>query len=367
MSRCSCRVLLINRQNIAGAPVILKGITSDLQRLNLVQNTIRYSQPSLIQILLNIEIMSILVKYFIPFRLFKDSFVRGSRQQSLTKILFRPQQLTQKQRPLSSFLINRIGNIVEEELGQINPFFRFSSSQAFKAYSLLQDIAYSSLNRGVLPLISLILQLYSRCRGSLLASFREKTSLKSQSLGRSSFVRSSCSGRDSWQSMSLIITENTLYPLQIYTKQAWRDIAAMLTFSSLAGRAGRYLRRALSEPLGRHIQKHCSRPRGRLPRGVKRVSSDNRGQIDATLNSEPSKQQGIALKIYPASVGFAGIGRVPGKRILVGTTNRRSDSLRMDCVQRTDKQAHGLYAAYDEGHSCPGTLQAYRRSEHCSI
>ena len=90
-------------------------------------------------------------------------------------------------------------------------------------------------------------------RGSLLASFREKTSLKSQSLGRSSFVRSSCLGRDSQQSMSSIVTENTLYPLQIYAKQAWRDIAAMLTFSSLAGYIGRYFRRALSSTLYRAL------------------------------------------------------------------------------------------------------------------
>ena len=78
-------------------------------------------------------------------------------------------------------------------------------------------------------------------------------SLKSQSSSRSSFVRSSCLGRDSWQSMSLIVTENTLYPLQIYIKQARRDIAVMLTFSSPAGYIGRYLRRALSSILYRAL------------------------------------------------------------------------------------------------------------------
>ncbi len=90
----------------------------------------------------------------------------------------------------------------------MNPFFRFSSSQAFKACSSLRDMAYNGPNGGVLPSISLMSWSYGRCGGSLSASFGEKTSSKSKSSGGSSFFRSGWSGRDSWRSMSSIVTEN---------------------------------------------------------------------------------------------------------------------------------------------------------------
>ena len=54
------------------------GITNDLYNPNRVRKAVRYSNPSFTYMLLNAEIMSIFVKYFIPFRLFKDSLIKGS-------------------------------------------------------------------------------------------------------------------------------------------------------------------------------------------------------------------------------------------------------------------------------------------------
>ena len=64
---------------MAGALVSLNSITSDSYNPNRVRNVVRYFNPSFTRILLNAEMILILVKYLIPFRLFKDSLIKGSR------------------------------------------------------------------------------------------------------------------------------------------------------------------------------------------------------------------------------------------------------------------------------------------------
>ena len=63
---------------MVGALASPKGITNDSNKLKRVRNAVRYSYPSLTLISLNAVIMSTLKKYFIPFKLFKVSLIRGS-------------------------------------------------------------------------------------------------------------------------------------------------------------------------------------------------------------------------------------------------------------------------------------------------
>ena len=56
----------MNLWNVAGALVSLNSITNDSKRPKRVRKVVRYLYPSFIRTLLNTEMISIFVKYFIP-------------------------------------------------------------------------------------------------------------------------------------------------------------------------------------------------------------------------------------------------------------------------------------------------------------
>lgn len=140
----------MNLQNVAGAPVSLNGITSDSKSPKRVRKAVRCSCPSFFRTLLNAEIMSIFVKYFIPLRLFRVSLISRSGYRSLTEISFRAQQSIHKQSPPLGFLIKRTGEVTCKELSQMNPLARFSSSQVQSVCNSSQDIEQILLNRSFL-------------------------------------------------------------------------------------------------------------------------------------------------------------------------------------------------------------------------
>jgi hypothetical protein len=69
----------MNLCQVPGALVSPNGITRDSNKPSFVQKAVRYSRPFLIQMLLKAATISTFKKYLIPFRLFRVSFVRGSR------------------------------------------------------------------------------------------------------------------------------------------------------------------------------------------------------------------------------------------------------------------------------------------------
>jgi hypothetical protein len=75
---------------VAGALVSPKGITRDLNRLSFMRKAVRYSSPFLIYMLLKAVTILILEKYFIPFRAFSVSRVRGRGYLSFLEIAFSP-------------------------------------------------------------------------------------------------------------------------------------------------------------------------------------------------------------------------------------------------------------------------------------
>jgi hypothetical protein len=68
----------MNLWKVVGAPVRLKGITRDSNSLKQVRNAVSFLCPSFIRTLLNVEIMSILEKNFMPSKLFRVSLISGS-------------------------------------------------------------------------------------------------------------------------------------------------------------------------------------------------------------------------------------------------------------------------------------------------
>ena len=59
---------------------------------------------------------------------------------------------------------------IGDKLALINPLSRYLSKYFRSTLSLFQDIPYRGLNLGSFPSLIIILQLYSRCSGSLLVS-----------------------------------------------------------------------------------------------------------------------------------------------------------------------------------------------------
>ncbi|KYG39825.1 hypothetical protein M433DRAFT_301030, partial [Acidomyces richmondensis BFW] len=141
-SRYWRRVSLINLWKVAGAPVSPNGITKDSNRPKRVRKAVRYSCPSFIRILLKADTISILEKYFIPCRLFRVSLISGNGYRSFTEMLLRDRKSIQSRNPPPGFFTNKTGEATGEELGRINPFFRFSSNHSRRALSSSRDIEY---------------------------------------------------------------------------------------------------------------------------------------------------------------------------------------------------------------------------------
>jgi len=66
--------------------------------------------------LLKAEIISIFEKYFIPYKLFRVSLIRGSRYLSFSNILLIIRKSIYSLSPPLGFLIKSIGEVVAEEL-----------------------------------------------------------------------------------------------------------------------------------------------------------------------------------------------------------------------------------------------------------
>ena len=124
-------------------------------------------------IILRLRVYSNLVEGLVDIKLYKDLsstyqakvlLSRGSGQQSLQVILFSLQQLIQKQSPLFSFLIKRIGMVKGAQLGLIKPLPRLLIRYYFRAYNLVIDYLQRGLKLRVfsLPCLISILQSYSR-------------------------------------------------------------------------------------------------------------------------------------------------------------------------------------------------------------
>ena len=92
------------------------------------------------------------------------------RYQFLKVIALRAQQSIQKHKPLLGFLIKITNIAIGKELTLINPLSRYLSNYFRSTQSLFQDIPYRGLNLGSFPSLIIILQLYSQCSSSLLAS-----------------------------------------------------------------------------------------------------------------------------------------------------------------------------------------------------
>ena len=170
MSRQGRRVLFTKCQNKLRAFIRPNGITKYLNSPYWVRNVVSYLSPSVIQRRLNIQIISSFVQMRALLSQFSISQINGIRYQFLTVIALRARQSIQKRKLLLGFLIKITSIAIGEELALINPLSRCLSKYFYSTQSSFQDIPYRGLNLGSFPSSIIILQLYSRRSGSLLAS-----------------------------------------------------------------------------------------------------------------------------------------------------------------------------------------------------
>ena len=111
---------------------------------------------------------------------FSISQINRIRYQFLIVIVLRAQQSIQKRKPPLGFLIKITNIAIGNQLTLINPLSRCLSKYFLNTQSLFQDILYRGLNLGYFPSLIIILQLYSQCSGSLLASFYKNISRRLQ-------------------------------------------------------------------------------------------------------------------------------------------------------------------------------------------
>ena len=133
--RALCKTQLIQFQNVAGALQRLNSITSILQSLNRVINTISHLWPSVIQIWLNAAIMLSLVKYLAPQSTLSVSRTSSSRYQFLIVTIFKPQQSQQIYTPPPGFAARRSSIAASKVNSRIKPLSSISSIHFFTQLS----------------------------------------------------------------------------------------------------------------------------------------------------------------------------------------------------------------------------------------
>lgn len=78
MFRYFCKISFINFWKVIKALVSPKGIIKDLYKPKRVRNAVKYFYLFFMRILLKVDIISIFIKYFIFFKLFRDFLVKNN-------------------------------------------------------------------------------------------------------------------------------------------------------------------------------------------------------------------------------------------------------------------------------------------------